>query len=163
MADVPVSAEHTYDVDGRDPERTPIPWDATTGAGFTTGKPWLPIGAEAGRVIVAAERDDPASMLSLYRRLIWYRKASSALRLGRYRSLATAPEGVFAFLRTAGEEQLLVALNFRSRPVALEAGEVAASGRLELSTDPHRGAGEVDLRRLAIGPDEGVVVRLVAE
>ena len=52
--------EKTQPGHGRDPERTPMRWTAEPKAGFTTGDPWLPIGAEVGRINVAAERNDPA-------------------------------------------------------------------------------------------------------
>ncbi len=160
MTDVPVPPERATDIAGRDPERTPMRWDDSPTAGFTTGEPWLPIGSDAERVSVAAQRDDPASMLSLYRRLIWYRKASPALLHGSYRPLGSAPEGVFAFLRAVEEERLLVALNFTGGPLDLDAGALGQTGRLELSTDPNRSDGESSMRPLALGPDEGVVIRL---
>src|SRR5919198_758685 len=67
---------------GRDPERTPMQWDSSPNAGFTTGTPWLPIAADYQTVNVAVERDDPASMLTLYRRLIALRRATPALAVG---------------------------------------------------------------------------------
>jgi alpha-glucosidase len=147
------------DVDGRDPERTPVQWDASPGAGFG-GDPWLPVGAEAARVNVAAQRDDPASMLSLFRRLIRFRKGSPALHGGDYRSLYDTPGGCYAYLRTAGDERLLVALNFTGQPLEYQV-DGPGRGRLEVSTDPARPAGEeLSLRPLRLGPDEGLVVRL---
>jgi alpha-glucosidase len=163
MSDGPVPPDRVVDVDGRDPERTPMQWDASPGAGFTGGDPWLPIAPEAARVNVAAERDHPASMLSLYRRLIWYRKGSAALRLGGYRAVADAPEGLYAYLREAAEEgeRLLVALNFSGEPVQWPSlPDLPEGGHLELSTDPARQPGPVRLAGLAIGADEGVIVRL---
>jgi alpha-glucosidase len=160
QADGEVPPDQVVDVDGRDPERTPMQWDGSPGAGFSTGDPWLPVGSQAGSVNVAAQRDDPVSMLTLSRRLIWYRKGSAALRGGDYRSLADAPDGCYAYLRTAGDERLLVALNFTGQPLEYEVGGPEA-GRLELATDPGRAPGEpVGLRPLRLGPDEGVVVRL---
>jgi alpha-glucosidase len=101
MTDGEIPPERVVDVDGRDPERTPMQWDTSPGAGFSSGEPWLPVAAGAERVNVAVERDDPTSMLSLYRRLIRYRKDSAALRLGSYRSLPDAPAGLYAYLREA--------------------------------------------------------------
>ncbi|MGH2814371.1 MAG: alpha-amylase family glycosyl hydrolase, partial [Actinomycetota bacterium] len=133
---------------------------ASPGAGFTTGDPWLPVGPQAAEANVAAERDDPASMLSLFRRLIWFRKGSAALRGGGYRSLPGAPGGCYAYLRTAGDERLLVALNFTGQPLDYEV-DGPETGRLELATDPTRALGDpVGLHPLRLGPDEGVVVRL---
>jgi alpha-glucosidase len=163
MTDGEVPPERVVDVDGRDPERTPMQWDGSPGAGFTRPgvEPWLPVGRDAATVNVAAQRDDPASMLGLYRRLIRYRKGSAALRGGAYRSLPDAPDGCYAYLRSAGDERLLVALNFTGQPLAYEPQLGADRGRLELATDPDRAAGEeVGLRPLRLGPDEGVVVRL---
>jgi alpha-glucosidase len=161
MTDTPIPPDRMVDIDGRDPERTPMQWDGSRNAGFTTGEPWLPVGADAATVNVAAERDDPTSMLSMYRRLIWYRKGSAALRAGDYRSLPDAPEDVYAYLRTAPHEQLLVALNFSDAPAELSLGaDQPATGRLELSTDLGKRAGSVPLRPLTLGGSEGVVVRL---
>jgi alpha-glucosidase len=161
MTDGEVPADRVVDVDGRDPERTPMQWNASPGAGFTSGDPWLPLGRDAATVNVAAQRDDPASMLGLYRRLIRSRTGSAALRGGDYRSLPDAPDGCFAYLRTAGEEHLLVALNFTGQPLSFTPALGTDRGRLELATDPGRAAGEeVSLQPLRLGPDEGVVVRL---
>jgi alpha-glucosidase len=161
MTDGEIPPDRVVDVDGRDPERTPMQWDSSPTAGFTSGDPWLPVASSAAKGInVADQRDDPRSMLSLYRRLIWYRKGSPALRHGNYLAL-DAPEGLWAYLRRVGDERLLVVLNFESRPRAFTApDDLAGEGRLELATDPDRQAGTVARRPLELGPDEGVVVRL---
>jgi alpha-glucosidase len=135
-------------------------WDATPGAGFTTGEPWLPIDPEHERVNAAAQRGEQASMLSLYRHLIQFRRGSPALRDGAYASLTSAPEGVFAYLRSSADEQLLIALNMTSDPVRFAVTPQGAGGQLELSTDPGRHIGQVPLAALDLGPDEGVIVRL---
>jgi len=109
---------------------------------------------------VAAQRDDPASMLTLFRRLVWFRKGSPALREGEYRVLPDAPGGCYAYVRTAADERLLVALNFTGQPLEYEV-DGPETGRLELTTDPARPTGgPAGLRPLRLGPDEGVVVRL---
>jgi alpha-glucosidase len=162
MTDGEISPDRVVDVDGRDPERTPVQWDGSAGAGFTTGEPWLPIGAGATHANVAAQRDDPDSTFGLYRRLIWYRKGSDALRGGEYRSLPDAPDGCYAYLRTAGEERLLVALNFGGQQVEYQV-QGHDRGRLELATDAGRTTGtQIGLRPLRLRPVEGVVVRLPA-
>jgi alpha-glucosidase len=182
MVDGEIPPDRVVDVDGRDPERTPMQWDASPGAGFSLpldrsagsparrsgggdasarAAPWLPVAAGAERVNVAVERDDPTSMLSLYRRLIWYRKGSAALRWGGYRSLPEVPETLYAFVREAPEERLLVVLNFGDAPVGWPAGPgLGDAARVELSTDPARQPGPVALPDLVIAADEGVVLRL---
>jgi alpha-glucosidase len=160
QADGEVLPDRVVDVDGRDPERIPMQWDGSPGAGFTTGDPWLPVGSQAASVNVAGQRDDPASMLSLFRRLIWYRKGSLALSGGDYRSLPDVPGGCYAYVRTTTDERLLVVLNFTGEALEYQVEE-QDRGRLELSTDPSRATGEeLSLRPLRLGPDEGLVVRL---
>jgi glycosidase len=127
-------------------------WDASPGAGFTTGSPWLPIAKDADRVNVAAQRGDPRSLLSFYRRLLAARRASAALRLGAYRSLP-APRGVFAFERRADDERLYVALNFTAdeRRAPLPPCELVLSTRDAPVTAPAAG--------VLLAPNEGVIVR----
>jgi alpha-glucosidase len=155
MTDVPIPPERVVDVHDRDPERTPMQWDASRNAGFTAGRPWLPMAADAPRVNVAAQRDDPRSLLSFYRRLLAVRKGSLALRLGTYRSLPGA-RGVFAFERRADDEHVAVALNFTEseRSVELPSRDM----EVVLSTDDERTA-LVGGKRLLLKPDEGVILR----
>jgi alpha-glucosidase len=155
MTDVPIPAARIVDIDGRDPERTPMQWDASANAGFTTGDPWLPIAADRAKRNVAAQSDDPASLFSLYRRLGWLRKSSPALRRGSYRTIPS-PRGVFAYAREADAERVLVALNFTRSPqlVALGSGDA----KVALSTDHTRDAEPLALARIELRPDEGIVV-----
>ena len=66
---------------GRDPERTPMPWDGSPLAGFTTGKPWLPLGPDHASANVAAMSKSPDSILNLYRRLIELRPCENEKEL----------------------------------------------------------------------------------
>ena len=98
---------------GRDPERTPMQW--TRSGDFTSGTPWLPYSNL--RCNVADEMQDPKSLLALYRRLIWFRRGSNALRFGEYKPLDNLPPSVFAYTRTDGDERLLTVLNFANEHV----------------------------------------------
>jgi alpha-glucosidase len=165
LPDVPVPPELEVDVDGRDPERCPVPWEppsrAGPGAGFTTGTPWLPTSPEAEDLAAAVQAGDPDSTLSFYRRLIHHRQRSHALVHGSYEAL-DAGEDVFSYVRAAEAERVLVALNFASeaRPLGLADAARSPGGRLDLSTHRERTPGPVDLESLVLWPDEGVVVRL---
>ncbi len=101
---------------GRDQERTPMQWSREDA--FTTGTPWLPYGNLA--VNVEQQRDDPASMLSLYRRLLWFRRRSDALRDGAYTPVDGLPTGIYAYMRLYGDDRLLTVLNFTNDPIAFE-------------------------------------------
>ncbi len=91
MTNVEIPAEEVQDPaeknepgkgQGRDPERTPMQWDSSPRAGFTTGTPWLRIGADHASVNVASLSEKEDSMLSLYRALLALRNAQAALHSG---------------------------------------------------------------------------------
>ncbi len=95
----------------RDGARTPIPWcDTTPALGFSTGKPWLPIGPDHAALAVSQQQDDPASMLALTKRLIALRRGRDALLLGDMR-FVEASDTVLAFERSVDGEVLLCAFN----------------------------------------------------
>jgi alpha-glucosidase len=167
MANVDVPAERRLDpfviyLTGlsRDGVRTPMQWRDAPHAGFSHVEPWLPVAPDARRVNVAAERDDPTSMLTLHRRLLALRRAEPALQLGAYRPRDDVPGDVLAYLREAGDATFLVALNPTGevRRVPLPGD---ASWRAELSTrldgGPERAHGSLRLR-----PHEGAVLRRTA-
>ncbi len=133
MENVPIPAHMVQDppavnqpeiahIVGRDPERTPMQWDAFTNAGFSTPdarEPWLPLAANYTEVNVEWEAKNPRSFLSFYKQLLACRKASPALTIGSYRSVALqsaeAQENCFVYERQAGDQRVLVALNFSAR------------------------------------------------
>jgi alpha-glucosidase len=153
LTDGAVPLEAIVDIDGRDPERVPIPWESGPGAGFTTGRPWLPTHPDAGRLAAAVQRGDPTSALELYRALIALRRATPALQHGSYRSVHAAPD-VFAYTREHEDERVLIALNFAPFPRPLP--DEAEGARIMLSTHAEPRAGELagdEARTLAIGHD----------
>ena len=97
-------AEHVRAFLGRDPERTPMPWDGSGSAGFTTGRPWLPLGADHEEVNVAALELDGASILHLYRKLIDLRRSRPTLVSGRMQ-FVSADRGVLRYERRGGRWQ----------------------------------------------------------
>jgi alpha-glucosidase len=164
MRDVVIPEERVCDPVGkrfpavnRDPERTPMQWSATYGAGFSTAADtWLPIAPDFETINVARQAADPQSLLSFYRRLIWYRKGAAALRQGSYRPLDSPPD-TFVFVREHKGQRLLVALNFADEGRTVE---LPGTARLELSTDYDRQVGPLTGNGLEVGPSEGVIVAL---
>ena len=144
---------------GRDPYRTPMQWDASPNAGFTTGRPWLPVAGDYTTTNVEAQREDPASMLSLVRRLLRLRKNLPALTLGGYHPLESGNDQVIAYLREDEESRVLVALNFGADSLNLELPLDGAGGEILCSTYPDR-TGPLDPRGLELGPYEGIIVSL---
>jgi alpha-glucosidase len=101
---------------GRDGCRTPMPWDGTVQAGFTTGQPWLPIAAPHRTHAVAVQDADPASTLNATRGFLRWRKHQPALQFGDIRFLETS-EPVLAFTRGIDAQRLLVVFNLSAQPV----------------------------------------------
>jgi alpha-glucosidase len=103
-------------VKGRDGCRTPMVWEAASpNAGFSTGKPWLPV-PESHRVrAVDAQQHAPASVLSRYREILALRKSHPALIAGSIAFL-DAPEDILAFVRESEDEKLLCVFNFAREP-----------------------------------------------
>ena len=167
LPDADSPADRVVDVDGRDPERAPIPWESPTvagpGAGFTSGEPWLPLVADAERFAVDRQASDPRSTLALARRLGALRAASPALQVGQQRMLDAGP-GVLAWLRTSGSETLLAAVNFGTEPAQVTAAGLSyGQGSVLVSTHPERVEDDpapIPLRRLVLQPDEAVLLRL---
>ena len=143
---------------GRDPARCPMPWDGTPNAGFTTGRPWLPVHPSFRQRNVAAQREDPASVFSFYRSLLRLRRSSPALRRGSFRSLVDNPRSGLVYLRQADSQSALVALNFTSQPrrILLEGDRAAGDWRLALSSLPQPAA-DLSGRQVSLGPHEAAI------
>ncbi len=127
-------------VKSRDNARTPMCWDASPGAGFTTGKPWLQINANHDRINVVEAMSDPNSVLQHYRRLISMRHELAVVRDGVFELLLADDEELFCFTRTLGSERLLVMANWSTGSVPWPHGVPDISGaRLLLGTHPDPG------------------------
>lgn len=138
---------------GRDPSRTPMPWDSSVHAGFTTGEPWLPINPDWPMRNVAAQMGDPGSMLTLYRTLLALRRSTPALSIGDY-VRAIGDRDVLTYERRYESERLLIALNLSAQPrqLLLPSGTQVVEGLA--STLPSR-----PIDTMLIG-NEGLVLRL---
>ena len=96
----------------RDNARTPMQWDGSENAGFTTGTPWMPLNENYHEINAAQELDDPDSVFHYYRKLIRLRKTIPVIRRGDFTLLGEADEKVFAYVRRDETRQLLVVCNF---------------------------------------------------
>jgi alpha-glucosidase len=145
---VEVPAERLRDVAGRDSGRTPMVWSDHDGAGFTEPgvEPWLPIGDRSRNV--AAQRDDPNSIMTLTRDLIALRK-HRLLLTGAYEAV-DAPTGVWAFRREGGA---FVAANLGETAAVLE----GVTGAIVIGSDRSRDD-EIVEGTVELGPHEAVIV-----
>ena len=144
---------------GRDPARTPMPWDGSPNAGFTTSAPWLPMTPDHETHNVEALIANPRSILNLYRRLIELRREHAALSVGRFATVQAAGD-LFAFERNGGDTRLLVVLNFaqEQRQVTLPADADHALALLSTCLDRDD---EYVQASLKLRPAEGVVLKLI--
>jgi alpha-glucosidase len=110
LEDAVVPPEREVDPGGRDGCRAPVPWTAAADHGWGPD-PWLPFPPDAGIRSAEAQRDDPASVLHLYRRMLAARKGSPALQLGTI-ELLPSPEGILVWHRVSGRDERVVAVSF---------------------------------------------------
>lgn len=142
---------------GRDPVRTPMPWDDSAHASFSTTEPWLPLNADWPARNVERQSADPGSMLALHRRLLAARRAHPALAIGDF-ALLDAEGDILAYERRHGAERLIVALNLGARPQRLALPKWAHGCRPLLSTLADLTPVRDDA--LLLRPNEGVILTL---
>jgi alpha-glucosidase len=160
MVDVPIAPERVVDPAeknqpgiglGRDPERTPLPWDGSPRGGFTTAKPWLPLGDHA-EVNVAAQSVQSDSMLMLYRRLLAVRRTHAALSRGALDDVRSHGD-VLIYQRCDARTRLIVVLNLGHTACEVPIGEA----KILLSTFLDR-SGESVSWTLRLRAAEGIIL-----
>jgi alpha-glucosidase len=162
LPQVPIPANRTQDPwehnepglgVGRDPARTPMQWDASANAGFSSVEPWLPLATDYPTCNVASLRADGGSILCFYRYLIALRRRFSALSIGDYLPLATERD-VLIYERRYGSERLIVALNLGHEEEASKLPEGIGEVEILLSTHLDR---KENVSQLRLRPNEGVI------
>lgn len=113
----PEEIMHSIYAKGRDNARTPMQWNSTQYAGFTTGKPWLDVNPNYTEINAEQALNDKNSIFYYYKRLIELRQESKILVEGEYRLLFETDPDIFAYLRILGEQKLLIAANFHGKEV----------------------------------------------
>jgi alpha-glucosidase len=152
---------------GRDGERTPMQWDNSKDAGFSTAeKTWLPIPPSAAQYNAAMEERDPDSIFNFYKRVIRLRRESPALRGSSYVAINRDDPNVLAYLRktTDGSDSVLVALNMSAQPQTISfplKGFGVNGNSLEvLVASPKQGNQQLGLENVQLAPF-GVLIAVV--
>jgi len=135
----------------RDNARTPMHWDASEHAGFTSGEPWIAVNPNHAEINAEAAVADPDSVFHHYRRLIELRHSEPVVAHGDFTMLLGDDERVYAFTRRLGDDELLVLGNFSGEDAAVELPD--AGGELLLGN--YSDAGE----ELMLRPWEARVLR----
>jgi len=100
----------------RDNGRTPILWNGEDGHGFTTGTPWIPFSKMEG-INMEEDQKDENSIFAYYQKLIRLRKESPVIQKGSYKIIDKDHKSLFTYLRTLGEERILVISNYYGEQV----------------------------------------------
>ncbi|MDJ1496738.1 alpha-amylase family glycosyl hydrolase [Cytophagaceae bacterium DM2B3-1] len=168
MRDVPIPFQEVQDPQGlnmpdknlsRDPARTPMQWDASLQAGFTEGKPWLRLDRAFQRTNVQLQKEDPYSMLLLYKRLIDLRHNEPSLTVGDYTPVCSDNQ-MLAFTRQAeGHPKFLIILNLSHRPCYFKPSTLTFTGTVVMATSPELEGSVVD-ENISLSGDEGVIIRI---
>ena len=105
----------------RDSARTPVQWDDSPNAGFTTGTPWFYVNENYTHINVAQQEEDPDSILNFYRKAIHLRKNLPVVRHGAYREHYALSSKLYCYSRTMGNQKILVVCSFSDRPTSFKA------------------------------------------
>jgi alpha-glucosidase len=140
---------------GRDIARGPMQWSGKMNAGFSMGKPWLPMGPDTNVSNVESQSREPESMLSMYKQLIHLKLSIPAIQTGKYRRLKTDNPEIYAFIRGEGNNRCVIVINF-SENTAVVSIEGNLFGELLCSTHSVDGrTGTVALAKLKLQGFEG--------
>lgn len=115
---------------GRDNGRTPMQWDDTQNAGFTTGTPWIKVNPNYKEINAKNQVNDPDSIFFCYKRLIQLRKEYPVFVDGRYRLLLEEDENTFAYERQNADQKLVVICNFYGKTLEMPLQETCKDMRL---------------------------------
>jgi len=144
----------------RDNARTPMQWDASANAGFTTGTPWIKVNPNYPEINAEQALADPQSIFYYYQQLIRLRKANPVIVHGRYDLILEDDPSIYAFTRTLDDERLLVVLNFTADTPVLSLSDDLPVGDPELLIANYPVDAGEDVRQITLRPFEARVYRL---
>lgn len=168
MRDVPVPLNEIQDPQGlnmpdknlsRDPQRTPMQWDESPNAGFSNGKPWLPVAKSFPRHNVQKEKADHYSMLSLYERLIKLRQSHPSLMVGTYTPVPSDSSAIAYIRKVEGDVSFLIVLNLTHGTCYFKPKHAMFKGTIVIASSPEL-EGTTISGTINLGGDEGIVVQL---
>ncbi len=140
---------------GRDGCRSPMQWDASPYAGFSTVKPWLPVHPNHATRNAAAQQADPQSLLNFVKKVLALRKNYPALQRGDFRLLAPARSGALAYERALDGQRILVYLNFTG---STNAASLPRPNHAALLLSTHRKEWNSNLQQFPLAPYEMTIL-----
>jgi glucan 1,6-alpha-glucosidase len=118
--DTQTEALQKINVFNRDQARSPMQWDDTAQAGFTAGKPWLPVNDDYPKINVEQQVADPRSVFAIYQQLIQLRHTQAILQSGKFAIVSGIPDQVMAYTRSLNNVTWLIVANFSQKPMTVD-------------------------------------------
>ncbi|HHT7235392.1 MULTISPECIES: glycoside hydrolase family 13 protein [Bacillus] len=146
-------------IKGRDNARTPMQWDDREHAGFTTGEPWIAVNPNYKEINVKHAIQDEESIFYYYKKLIELRKNNEIVVYGTYDLILENNPSIFAYVRTYGEEKLLVIANFTADECVFELPEDIVYSKLELLIHNYEVANG-SIENITLRPYEAMVYKV---
>jgi len=148
-----------YNKKGRDNARTPMQWNDSENAGFTSGTPWLKVNPNYTKINVENSKKKENSIFKYYQKMIKLRKMSDCLIYGNYENLDKENTKIYSYIRKYGNEEILILLNFTEETIKYNCGERFINVEWEKLISNYDGeikkCGEFELR-----PYESIVLRI---
>ncbi|MBU3182991.1 glycoside hydrolase family 13 protein [Clostridium psychrophilum] len=145
---------------GRDNARTPVQWNDSENAGFTTGTPWINVNPNYKQINVKSQLNDPDSIFNYYKELINIRKNNPIVVYGTYDLILENNKELYAYTRTLGEEKLLIVCNFTDSISNFDLPEDIKYNSQKLLIGNHKIYGEVNIKSFELKPYEARVYLL---
>ncbi|WP_231459529.1 MULTISPECIES: alpha-glucosidase [unclassified Pedobacter] len=128
----------------RDNTRTPLQWDASANAGFSTGKPWIKVNPNYKTVNVATEEKNPFSELSYFKKIVALRKSQPVFVYGDYKVYDIENQDVYCFTRVDGNDKVLVILNFTKKDLSYTIDKNINTVNAKLLINNYEGMNAID-------------------
>lgn len=139
----------------RDNGRTPMQWESTLNAGFSSATPWLSVNANYNEINVASQEDDPHSVLNHFRKLTELRKKTDALVYGKYTLLLKDHPQVYAYTRVLNDTRLLVLLNFSKDEIEVRVDELSSIKDMLINNYDNL---QIDGSKVTLNPYQAVIL-----
>lgn len=141
----------------RDNSRTPMQWDSTANAGFSSGSPWMKVNSNYTNINVEKQEKDEESILSFYKKMISLKKANEVFTYGQYDLLLEDDKQIYAYTRTLEDDQVIVITNLSAKEAVFTSGFALKPENLLLNNYP---AAEAEGKSVTLKPYEARVYRI---
>lgn len=145
---------------GRDNARTPVQWDDSANAGFTSGEPWIKVNPNYESINAKSQEMNPRSVLHFYRKMITIRKTYPVLVYGDFEIINEDDASIFAYYRQDEEYHMLIVLNFSSEDQSFALEQEIAKAELIRIVSNYRQSNEVENGAIVLQPWEGIMYKI---